>query len=140
MYIKKDGCLYMGRGNLCFMVLRPNVMSGCGRMFSRAMGGTGSVLTEYGYPWAGMAESFAFLGVPGDPSFGDIQSSPLLPSYLPNSPLSSVSQCLQEDSGWWKEELPVPSQFLSFCSCPPHPTLVAEGPCSLSVDTYFGEV
>lgn len=83
MYIKKDGCLYMGRGNLCFMVLRPNVMSDCGRMFSRAMGGTGSVLAEYGYPWAGMAESFAFLGVPGDPSFGDIQSSPLLQVTFP---------------------------------------------------------
>lgn len=37
----------------------------------------GVYLQSMGYLWAGMAESFAFLGVPGGPSFGDIQSSPL---------------------------------------------------------------
>jgi hypothetical protein len=72
------------------MVLQPNVMRGWDCVFSRALGGTRSVLAECGLPMAGMAKSFAFFVVLGPFLWGHPDFIFVL-SCLPNTTLSSVS-------------------------------------------------
>lgn len=123
MFIKEDACFCMGRRSLCFMGLQPNSMRGCLYVLwshGRYLECTCRAWATLGQGWLSHLPSWEYLvALPFGTS--SLHLCPELPPNLPNIPLPSVSHSLQEDSGWWREELPVPLPVPEFLLLPPHP-------------------